>query len=360
MAYKILYIEDQKADSRSKDLEEIGYEIKSYDPSPNMNEVISVIKEYNPDAIIMDYRLTKGENNICYDAPTIAATLRSKHSEGVIERPIILMSNEDNIVDYYKDFTNQDLFDFSITKKNFSSDKVYFKNKVNAFINTYTFIKKTDFNLSTIFGLDEFESNLIHPIIHQKLNFKKGFVYEHSRFINDKIIYSIGVLIGEDVLSARLGISKDSADWEELLKRLDKAKYSGVFSDIHSRWWMEKINLWWNNQISDDIPLRRLNAEERVNLIKEKLNLKNLEKANKTKYSNSSNFWTICKFSKLPLDPFDGIEILNKDYLPWQEKEYISFDSVLTEIENYKDIISEIDKKAIRELAENINQNNNG
>lgn len=357
MAYKILYIEDQKADSRSKDLEEIDFEIKSYDPSPNMNEVILEIKDYSPSAIIMDYRLTKGENNICYDAPTIAATLRSKHSDGIIERPIILMSNEDNIVDYYKDFTNQDLFDFSITKKDFSSDKMYFKNKVTAFIKSYAFIKKADFNVTTIFGLDESESNLIHPIILQKLNFKKGFIYEHSRFINDKVMYSIGILIGEDVLSARLGVSKESADWEELLKRVEGAKYLGVFSDIHTRWWMEKINLWWKSQISDEIPLRRLNAEERVDLIKEKLNLENLEKVNKTNYSNSSNFWTICKFSKLPIDPFDGIEILNKDYLPWQEKEYISFDSALTEIESYKDIISEIDKKAIRELAKNINQN---
>lgn len=357
MAYKILYIEDQKADSRSKDLEEINFEIKSYDPSPNMNEVITVIKEYSPNAIIMDYRLTKGENNICYDAPTIAATLRSKHSESVIERPIILMSNEDNIVDYYKDFTNQDLFDFSITKKGFSNDKEYFKNKVNAFIQSYAFIKKTDFNLSAIFGLPDSQSNLIHPIIHQKLNFKKGFVYEHSRFINDKVIHSIGTLIGEDVLSARLGVTKDSPDWEELLKRFKNAKYLGVFSDIHSRWWMEKINSWWKDQISDSIPLRRLNAEERVNLIKQKLNLKNLEPVTKTKYSNSSNFWTICKFSMAPIDPFDGVEILSKDYHAWQEKEYLSLDSALTEIEIFKDVISEIDKKTIRELAKKINQN---
>lgn len=355
MAYKILYVEDQKADSRELDLKNLGFEVESYDPSPDLREILSKIDDKN--ALILDYRLTKGDNHACFDAPTIAATLRSKHTADFKERPIVLMSNEDNIVDYYKDFTNQDLFDFAISKKDFLNDKEKFKKYLISFIKAYEKIKTDNFALIKIFEIDKSEISLIHMQVQSKLKEKTGFIYEYTRLINDSIIYSIGALIGDDVLSARLGVSKESKEWDALLDSLKNAEYTGVFSDIHSRWWMGKINFWWENVIKSETPLRRLNAEERVNIIKAKLNITGLEPVIKTNLSQSSNFWTICKFSKAPIDPFDGIELLKKDYLPWQEKEYISFDSALTEIESFKNSISEIDKKAVRELAKKVNAN---
>ncbi|WP_298117402.1 response regulator [Flavobacterium sp.] len=355
MAYKILYVEDQKTDSRELDLKALGFEVESYDPSSDLSEILGKLN--NIDALILDYRLTNGEKHACFDAPTIAATLRSKHTTDFKERPIILMSNEDVIVDYYKDFTNQDLFDFAISKKDFLGNKEKFKNYLTSFVEAYSKIKTDNFDLLKIFQINSSESGLIHTQIKSKLKSKEGFIYEHSRLINDTIINAIGTLIGEDILAARLGISKDSKDWAVVLDSLKDAKYFGIFSDIHSRWWMDKVNFWWENVIEFETPLRRLNAEERVNVIKTKLSLDDLNPSVKTEYSTSSNFWTICKFSNKPLDPFDGIELLKKDYLPWQEKEYISFDSALTEIEKFKNIISEIDKKAIRELANKVNTN---
>ncbi|WP_445453162.1 hypothetical protein [Flavobacterium sp. 25HG05S-40] len=355
MGYKILYIEDQKTDSRESDLIALGFDVESYDPSSDMKEVLSKVGDKN--ALILDYRLTQGENQACFDAPTIAATLRSKHTTDFKERPIILMSNESIIVDYYKDFRNQDLFDFAVSKKGFLENKEKFKQCIVSFITAYDKVKTDKFILTEILGLKSGDEGLIHSHIILKLKHKDGFVYEFTRFINDYIIHSIGLLIGEDVLSARLGVSKASKDWDKLLSHLEPAKYQGIFSDIHSRWWMGKINYWWEEVIKAGVPLRRLNAEERTAVLKEKLSLVDLEPVIKTPYSKSSNFWTICKHSKHPLDPFDGIELLKKEYLPWQDKEYISFDSALTEIDTYKDIISEIDKKAIRELAQKINTN---
>lgn len=355
MAYKILYVEDQKAESREHDLKDLGFVVESYDPSSDLSEILAKLNDIN--ALILDYRLTKGENHACFDAPTIAATLRSIHTEDFKERPIILMSNEDLIVDYYKDYTNQDLFDFAISKKDFLLNKDKFKKYLISFVEAYSKIKADNFDLVKIFQIKTEERCLIHPQIQSKLNSKEGYIYEHSRLINDSIIHAVGALIGEDILAARLGVSKDSKDWNTLLESLKESKYTGIFSEIHSRWWMDKVLFWWGEIIKSETPLRRLNAEERVNIIKTKLSLTNLEPAVKTNHSSSSNFWTICKFSSQPLDPFDGIELLKKDYLPWQEKEYISFDSALTEIESYKNSISEIDKKAIRELSKTVNAN---
>lgn len=353
MDYKLLYIEDQSAESRESDLKDLGYIVNTLDPPKDLGEILSKIKP-DTNALILDYRLTKGENNVCFDAPTIAQTLRSKHSENKFELPIILMSNENVITDYYKDFTSQDLFDFSLTKKEFIDDKIGFNKKLKSFIGTYSKIKEADFNLSKILDVEEEGNDLIHSRIFAKLDIKKGDIFAFSDFIYSKIICSTGLLIDEDVLSARIGISKKSSEWKNILDSLNNCVYGGIFSDTYPRWWMSKIENWWVETIQCETPLRRLDASERMEIIKNKLSLTELEVVVKTTQSHSSNFWTVCKYSNAPLDPFDGIELL-KEYLPWQEKEYLSIDSALIKMDDYKNLLSAVDKKAIRELAHKLN-----
>ena len=45
-----------------------------------------------------------------------------------------------------------------------------------------------------------------------------------SSFIYDDLLSAVGLTIGEDVLAARLGVAKDSADWAALLESLKNAK----------------------------------------------------------------------------------------------------------------------------------------
>lgn len=358
MAYKILYVEDNAAESRSKDLENLGYEVLSHDPSSDIGEIlVKIDKSIN--AIVLDYRLTNGVNNACFDAPTIAQTLRTKHSKDDFDIPIVLMSNETTIVDYFNDFSSQDLFDFVLTKEDFTRDKTGFKNKLEAFISCYQSIKEDGFDIAKIFDV---EAKFIHSNIYAKiegLKYKKehsNAVFEYAGLIYYQIIEFSGMLIDENVLSSRLGVSADSNDWSKIIEHLKPYAYTGVFSDIENRWWMEKINNWWGENIEAKHTLRKLNAEERVVVLKSKLGLEQLNPLKKTAHSVSSNFWTVCKFSKMPLDPFDGIELL-KDYLPWQEKEYLSFDSAIEKLEEYKHIVSQIDKQAVRGLVKKIQEN---
>jgi hypothetical protein len=354
MAYKIFYIDDLETESRKKDLENLGYVVKLYDPTSNLNDLFIDI-ETDTDAVVLDYRLTKGANNACFDAPTIAQTLRTKHKDDNKGIPLILMSNEIiKVSEFDKDFTSQDLFDFVLTKEDFTRGMESFKNKLNSFILAYQKIK-TENNLMKILGLEEGQIILNSRFI-AVFDKAGNNQLQVSSLIYDNLISAIGLTVGEDVLSARLGVSKTSEDWPKLLDSLKNTTYKGIFSDTKDRWWMEKVNFWWKEMISDTVPIRRLDAEERVELIKEKLEIKNLTAVIKTKYSESSNFWTICKYSKEPIDPFDGVELL-KDYLPWQEKEYLSIDTALSNMDKYKNLISTIDKKAIRELASKLNKN---
>ncbi|CAD7806864.1 hypothetical protein CHRY9390_01577 [Chryseobacterium aquaeductus] len=352
MAYKLYYIEDLESESRKSDLENLGFIVEQYDPERDINNVIDKIDSYNPDIVIMDYRLNNGSENVYYDAPTIAATLRNKHREKFKEIPIILISNEGKIADFYKDFLNQDLFDYAIEKQVLNNQQVYFKGKVLSYINSYIKIKEYAFDILKILGLDEKDSLLLNSLIIKKLEPKQQQVYEYSRFINDNLIYSIGTLIGEDVLAARLGVDKFSEGWTNLLNEFTSFKYKGIFSDIHNRWWSEKLEEWWILVFGTN-NLRRLNADERVTLLVDKFKL-NLKVVNRTKLSKSTKFWTICKGTNNPIDPFDGIQIIKKDYKPWQEKEYFSKDYALEKIEKEKKFIDETDLKYLKDLAKNL------
>jgi hypothetical protein len=348
MAYKILYIDDQDPDSRKADFEKLGFIVDTLKPTNNFKEIEDKVRD-NISALILDYKLSdSSEATASFDAPTIAQFVRTIHSKHDLDIPIVLMSNQVIYTRFYEnDLTSQDLFDFTITKQDFNINQELFAYKLNSFILAYLKIKE-DKNFATSLGLEDDEK--LPRRLLTSLGKVNGNIYKVSKLIYEDLISSIGLTIGKEVLLARLGILKESKDADIVLGSLDQAKYTGVFSDIKDRWWMEKVNQWWKDNISSDVSIRRLNANERVELIKDKMGLDNLIVAAKTKFSNSSNFWTICKYSKEPIDPFDGVEIL-KDYLPWQEKEYLSIDAALEKMDDYKDYISSIDKKAIRELS---------
>lgn len=347
MDYKILYIEDLEAETRNLTFEREDFKIKSLTPSDNIDLIINDIKSVNPDLVLLDYILTEGSNLKYCNAPTIASTLRSLTAvEGLKERPIVLMSNKDNIVNSYrKDYTSHDLFDYAITKDN--ATKKYtqkFINKCIAFVKAYKKILEVKFDLPKIL---EIEENLIHSKLFIYLNDSNQSVYEYSRFIFEHVIRCSGLLIGEDILSARLGVSKESNDWVKLIEEISDCKYKGIFSEVYNRWWMSKIDDWWMSKIDEKYSLRHFNAEERVKKLNEKIGL-DLNVVTSSDKNLSSNYWTICKHTKLPLDPFDGIELLEEDFKPWQDKDYISIDGYLDDIDIYSKIVSDLDRKEMR------------
>lgn len=154
-------------------------------------------------------------------------------------------------------------------------------------------------------------------------------ISEISQFIFHEIILKSGVLITQDILAARLGVDyKNSDDWNLILEKLIDAKYSGIFASSFKRWWAVDVMTWWNTNFIN-IPLVRLDASERVKLISEKFKLKNLTEANKIEKATSTKFWTICQAYKLPIDPKDGFLIDGNQIYPWQDKRYLSLESIL-------------------------------
>lgn len=328
MAYKLLYIEDEDSSSIVANLEKNGdFIVKTW--SPDSLEELGV-KIKGMDLLVMDFRLTHSKTIV--DGPAFAQALRTNNSSIHVNIPMILFSVENNITDYYKDYTSQDLFDFSVPKGEYLLHSDKYNDRIISVIDAYKSITQSKNDLKLILDIKEdFKNDNLDYRIEFSLS-KKLFaedVYAFSSFIHHNIIRSVGVLIGPDVLSARLGVSQDSSDWSELLKQLGSKKYTGIFSAVYDRWWSESISEWFKDLDERKRSLRRLTAEDRVASIKQITGLQNLmpiEKIQKANYSAiSSKYWTICKETKKPIDYIDGYELYDRDLFVWQEPEYISF-----------------------------------
>ncbi len=351
MAYKILYIEDLKPGSIIHDLEANGFQAEHYEPD-GLESLLVKIKGF--DLLLLDFRLTENQK-VVFDAPTIAQTIRTTGGSQHMDIPIVLISTEGKICDYYKDFSSQDLFDYSVSKEIFLKNIAKYSKRFAATIEAYKIVNKNNKNISHSLGLsvDEIKENVDYRI-EEKLNndIYQTSVFAYNNFILDNIIRSIGVLIGEEVLSARLGVSRKSEDWHKLMEILSQFKYTGIYSNAYNRWWSHKLENWLITKNNGN-SWRRLNAEQRVKKLIEFTGLENLDVLNKIEHSSGSNFWTICKFSKEPLDPIDGLELNQRDLFPWQDKEYISIKSGLETCDLYR-YVKPFDKEKLRTFEKSL------
>lgn len=350
MAYKILYVEDLDPGTIVHELKSQGFEADHYNPE-SLDELMKRAKEY--DLLLLDFRLTENRK-IIFDAPTIAQTIRTVGGTAHLDIPIVLMSTEEKITDYYRDFSSHDLFDYSVKKQTFLENLEKYAGRFNSAIEAYRIVAESGKDLEKCLGISaEFLKSLDYRISEQlSTETYSQDVFAFTSYVLKQIIRSIGVLIGEDVLLARLGISKKSKEWQRVVERLEPYRYRGIFSNSYSRWWSQQIEQWWKSEISE-ISLRRLTAQKRVDLLKEKLGLTELIQQEKTAQATSSNYWTICKQLNAGIDSIDGLELHQRDIKPWQEKEYISIQAGLEssplnkyvkpyDRERLKDIVSKL------------------
>lgn len=322
MAYKILYIEDQNPESIMADLTNEGFEMRHHDPKI-FEETVTLLNEENFDAILIDFRLTTG--TAIFDAPTIAQTARTRSSttKGIKHTPIFLISTEQNISDYYDDITSNDLFDLSIKKEDLQKEMHKYSIKFKSIIDAYKCIEESKFDLNTILQNKDNIFKLDYRIEEKVSNeHSKTNTYFVSKFIYNQIIRSIGQLIGDDVLAARLGVSKKSDGWEKLKNAFTKSKYTGIFSEAYERWWASSIEEFCSTEFGIN-SLRRLNGKQRIEVFNN-FGFENLAPIENLQFSISTNFWTICSDLKYPIDPIDGLELNKRELCPWQDEEYIS------------------------------------
>lgn len=341
MAYKVLYIDDENEDrsqAYADGLSSLGL-IEITIKKPTSFETLRdelVDEQSNIDALILDLRLDgnqQGERVAKYTAPILATGIRSHCliEDGFKkEFPIFLISSKDNLKKYFdSDTSSHDLFDYTFTKATVGNEGDAYEKIIASITEAYRIIDegKTDFSKilrhSTIQDIE-------NRIFTSKLLTGEGTtISEISQYIFNEIINKSGILVDENILAARLGIDLEkSDDWSKLLELLQDFKYSGVFCNAFERWWFNGIMDWWNDNFPNKL-LIRLNAEERVNLLKEKFDLQEIHVAEPIAKTTSTKFWTVCQAYQKPLDPKDGFLVDGNELKPWQDKKYISLESIL-------------------------------
>lgn len=341
MIYKILYIDDENTENSkayADGLSSLGLIQISVEKPTSVEELLDELinKQSEFDALIIDLKLDgnqKGERVAKYTAPFLAQGIRSKRllENGFKnEFPIFLISSRDNLKKYFdSDTSSHDLFDYTFTKVNVGSKGDYYEKIITSIIEAYKIISKGKTEFKRILNYDNIEEIKNRIFSTKFLTGKNTSVSEISQFIFNEIINKSGILIDENVLAARLGIDiKKSEEWDQLLTLLKDFEYSGIFKEPLKKWWFSDILEWWNDHFPNII-LIRLDASQRVKLITEKFNLKKLVAAEAIPKATSTKFWTVCQAYQKPLDPKDGFLIDGNQLKPWQDKRYISLESIL-------------------------------
>lgn len=348
--YKLLYIEDQDPQTCVNLLKEDDmFEVETVDAAKT-DDTLDTIKDHSFDIFLMDFELTSHTGRV--DAPTYASTLRTKFKEHK-DCPIVLISSDRNIGRFKQDFSNNDLFDIVVTKEEFAYRYKTYKLRMYDLVEAYSKIKKSSFDISSILGVKD-ENVLDFRFVHYlKMYGENHDVYGICRFVQKTYLQSIGPLIGEDVVAARLGIDKECDDFQKLLKLLESYRYKGILSTSYKRWWADKIQEWWNCEFDGEF-LRLMPAQQRVQALNSKFNL-HLCSVNPLDFNRSSCYWSICNELKRPIDPNEGYVILNDKIYPWQEHEYYSLKSI-TSNSQLLTKLSVADRKKIIEYGQNIKE----
>ena len=303
------------------------------------DEVRRLSKE-KPDGLLLDLRLDKtpdsGGKRVNYRAISLAQELRTRMTEKKIQSfPIVLWSVDGNFEESYnRDKTGHDLFDFHFSKQKVNGKHESIAEEMVALsigyqkINTLRSRTIKDIYARLIDLEDEYD--VLDARLANEISSQRSYpthVFADS-ILNDLIRCS-GILIDENHLAARLGVNIElSDDWDKLKSKFSKdCSYSGVFAETWQRWWMFKVLRKWN-EICPEATLQRLGAEERVDIIKNRLKLKNLVPIEPIIEGYDNKFWHICYLTKVPISPIESVR-LSFSRKEWQDGVYASLKSIL-------------------------------
>jgi hypothetical protein len=268
------------------------------------------------DGLILDYRLDGNQEpgGVSYKALSLAQEIRNKITEGEIGKdlPIILCSTDTKVKKLNSDETSNDLFDFRFIKEPGMNTELV-RNVLLTLAQGYIQIAQSGKDISAIIRRDISE---IDERVFAKFIDSDYPIHEIARYINGLIDDESGILISRDIILARLGLSNEEVSNKLIDTFFNECKYTGIYS-YFDRWWMDKVNDRFK-EFSKGKALAGLNAIQRVNILKKATELE-LNCATPIKFCTSNRFWTICEYTKLPLDPTEGFRLLKERIEPLKE-----------------------------------------
>ncbi len=360
MVIKYLYLDDEGitavkpyVDIVAGQSKELQIDIEHPANFKDNSALIGTLKGYH--GLILDWRLDEISSQLSkkkadFRAATLAQEIRTREAEKKIHAfPIVVWSQQNRLnKSYLGDFTSHDLFNLVCKKEEIIAEPNIVQDQLISLALGYKYIGKfrsvkKKFKLSDLLRTKE---TYVDIRVQDYFNSTAHTIHEIARFIIRELLERPGLLIDEHRLASRLGIDKNkSKDWGKLLNSIKKYKYLGPFGEAWERWWAYGVEKeWWFTTSGQDISISLLTAKERLEIIKKKTSIKNLIAAEPIKPKYHTRFYTICEYSKKPLDPIDGVILAEKEPQPWQERRYISLVAALERREGFDPHPTELER----------------
>ncbi|MDO8268663.1 MAG: hypothetical protein Q7T32_12650 [Moraxellaceae bacterium] len=285
----------------------------------------------------LDEELDAQGNKVSYRGPTLAQELRTRMYEGAIfSFPIALWSiNAKFITSFYGDDTSHDLFDGVYGKdEEINSVPARVAKELSDLVMGYREIDQRREKRSgpqELIGLSPGDNLALYGDFIDELKVAlDSSTHQVAQLLRKELVLASGLLVDDGLLAARLGVDRclSVEPWERLKAIIEFSKYSGPFSDAWPRWWWFRVDSWWLEIFGGKSSLRRLTADQRVDLLNKKFDLE-LCVAAPMADGCSSKFFSLCVATGAPIDPADGLRVVSSNRKSWQDVGYVSIGAAL-------------------------------
>jgi hypothetical protein len=332
-----------------------GLTVEMYRPE-SIDKVRAHIVETNAAGLLIDVAFTNARTEanvpIAYDGMALAQQIRTWQTRGLRqssgtnlpEFPLVRLSKLDVIREFIKgDTTSEDLFDEKVDKGDVIEHAELIVPKLISLATDYPRLSefaatevKTDEAMAPLLGFPEEFLTRLDPRALLGLRRPEAPAHVLSRYVIGSLLGRPGPLIEEVLLSIRLGIDiHTSKDWPTLSESLKSTAYQGVFGGGYRRWWMPLVLDWWATTIDAENPPFRSDAAARVEAIKQKTGLGQLDPIAESGDSPGAKFWYACLKSGRPVDPAFGFPLMPEwGQETWHDVDYLCLEEALRDSRN--------------------------
>lgn len=369
--FKGVFVDDKKEEKKYADLlinNSSGLlDIEFRQPEHEVTELAEHLLEKQFDFAALDFRLDevpfkdaegKQQKNK-YRASALAQQIRDRAIDRPsCDLPLILLSQEDYIKRiFHSDSTAEDLFDLVISKEELVTEIPLrlAADRIASLAAAYKFIQdgfaSKSIELKALLGLDSHEAETI--LNHQAIRAIEKIQYPHQIIskLMALLIQRPGILLTNDHLLARLAVSSDSPDINQLIAQLDQQglRYRGVLHEGWPRWWWHRLDSWF--KVTVGTSLGGIAGDERTTRLGAALKLDLKPAISKWTKSSSDYFWVACASCDQPTELKHSVLGYDANYQPFLEPSRICWFCVQTG--DYEKRGLEIDDSD-RSLAEKI------
>ena len=322
---------DQLADGR------YAIDVKVIDPGQARARLLS--NKEAPAGVLMDVELGNAAGELG-SGPGIAQDIRVKQRSKDItaEYPIVRFAGRAKVERSVKgDPGSDDLFDLKIPKEELAKDVAAVQIRLIGLENVYSGLNAVDTKandaINRLLALDEallrrWSNDSFHDRLLSALQiathvgagaFLRGF------------LTPTGLLIGENVLSYRLGVdaAKSGEYWTSLVSALP-FQYKGTASEFFPRWWARGLEEWWLETVKGERPLGSLSIAQRIDTLSKQFN--GLVPMSMPEGSAGDKPWRLCALSLeedppvlIPVDPSEAVRLTPRaDPPPWTDPTHVS------------------------------------